>query len=262
MIRIATVLRLPPVPLAQHSRTPLTSGKKMRRHVLLELKNIEKTYAVPSGNPPAAVLRGITLTVGQGETIAITGPSGSGKSTLLNIIGALDKPTSGAVVFNGANLAEMSENRLARIRNEDIGFVFQLHHLLPQCTVLENVLIPTLPLGKKGRYTEFRSRAVDLLRRVELDRHIDYYPAQLSGGERQRVAVVRALINRPGLLLADEPTGSLDQASADSLGRLLMQLNTEQDLTLIVVTHSLELAERMDAVYNLHRGILEKIRQP
>jgi lipoprotein-releasing system ATP-binding protein len=228
--------------------------------VLLELKNIEKNYGAPSGKT-LTVLSNITLDVGQGEAIAVLGPSGSGKSTLLNIIGALDKPTSGSVIFNGMNLAEMTENRLAQIRNTDIGFVFQLHHLLPQCTVLENVLIPTLPLGKRGKSGEFKKRAKELLRRVELESRFDYYPAQLSGGERQRVAVVRALINSPKLLLADEPTGSLDQTSADSLGQLLLQLNKEQNLTLIVVTHSLDLAKRMDAVFHLHNGFLEKYQQ-
>jgi ABC-type lipoprotein export system ATPase subunit len=225
--------------------------------MLLELYDVKKEYETPSGSNPLTVLNGITLSVAQGEAIAVTGPSGSGKSTLLNIIGALDRPTSGSVSLDGMNLAEMSENRLARIRNSDIGFVFQLHHLLPQCTVRENVLIPTLPAGQNNS-GEMKSRAEDLLRRVGLENHLDYFPAQLSGGERQRVAVVRALINRPKLLLADEPTGSLDQVSADGLGRLLLELNREQNLTVIVATHSLDLAKKMDSVYNLHRGMLEK----
>ena len=187
----------------------------------------------------------------------MVGPSGSGKSTLLNIMGALDRPTSGSVIFDGNNLAEMSENELAHIRNTEIGFIFQLHHLLPQCTVLENVLIPTIIHHKKNNYEELRTRAGTLLGKVGLKNHLDYFPAQLSGGERQRVAVVRALINHPKLLLADEPTGSLDQTSANNLGQILIDLNKAENVTLIVVTHSPGLAQMMDIVYNLHNGKLE-----
>jgi ABC-type lipoprotein export system ATPase subunit len=224
--------------------------------MLLELDHIRKEYAAAPGKA-LTVLNGVNLRVARGEAIAITGPSGSGKSTLLNIIGALDRPTAGSVVFDGMNLAEMSENRLAQLRNTGIGFVFQLHHLLPQCTVLENVLIPTLPAGK-NKSGEMKSRAENLLRRVGLENHFEYFPAQLSGGERQRVAVVRALINSPKLLLADEPTGSLDQESADALGSLLLQVKREENLSLIVVTHSPSLARRMDSVYTLRQGVLEK----
>jgi len=225
--------------------------------MLLELDNIYKKYDVPSGKAPLTVLSNISLHIKRGETIAVVGPSGSGKSTLLNIMGALDKPTSGAVIFDGKNLAEMSENELAYIRNTEIGFIFQLHHLLPQCTVLENVLIPTIPQNKKRSNRELQNRAKKLLGEVGLENHFDYFPAQLSGGELQRVAVVRALINRPKLLLADEPTGSLDQTSAHNLGQILIDLNRAENVTLIVVTHSHDLAERMDTVYNLHNRILE-----
>ena len=224
--------------------------------MLLNLKNIGKKYDLPSGKDPLTVLDGVSLRVNRGDAIAVAGPSGSGKSTLLNIMGALDKPTSGSVIFDGNNLAEMSEDELALIRNKEIGFVFQLHHLLPQCTVLENVLIPTIT-RKHNNYEELRSRAEELLRKVELDNHFDYFPARLSGGEQQRVAVVRALINSPKLLLADEPTGSLDQTSADNLGRLLLHINKEDNVTLIVVTHSLDLAGRMDTAYSLSNGKLE-----
>jgi len=225
--------------------------------MLLELKNIEKKYSTLSGKAHVTVLNNISLQVEQGEAIAVVGPSGSGKSTLLNIIGALDKPTSGSVNFDGKNLAAMSEDELADIRNMEIGFIFQLHHLLPQCTVLENVLIPTIPQKKKKNNEEFRNRAKKLLGKVGLENHFDYFPARLSGGEQQRVAVVRALINQPRLVLADEPTGSLDQASADNLGQMLMDLNKSENVTLIVVTHSLVLAKRMDTVYNLQNGRLE-----
>ncbi|MFC1693560.1 ABC transporter ATP-binding protein [Candidatus Latescibacterota bacterium] len=225
--------------------------------MLLDLKNIEKKYDVPSGKEPVTVLNNISLQVEQGEAIAVVGPSGSGKSTLLNIIGTLDKATSGSVNFDGNNLAEMSENELAHIRNMEIGFIFQLHHLLPQCTVLENVLIPAIPQKMKKNYEELRNRAEKLLGEVGLENHFDYFPAQLSGGEQQRVAVVRALINEPKMILADEPTGSLDQTSANNMGQILIDLNKAENVTLIVVTHSHDLAERMDTVYNLYNGRLE-----
>ena len=235
--------------------------------MLLELDNIYKKYDVPSGKAPLTVLSNISLHIERGETIAVDGPSGSGKSTLLNIMGALDKPTSGSVIFDGKNLAEMSENELAYIRNTEIGFIFQLHHLLPQCTVLENVLIPTIPQNKTRSAAESReaqrsnkelqNRAKKLLGEVGLENHFDYFPAQLSGGEQQRVAVVRALINQPKMILADEPTGSLDQTSANNLGQILIDLNKAENVTLIVVTHSHDLAERMDTVYNLYNGRLE-----
>ncbi len=204
------------------------------------------------------ILNNISLQVQQGEAVAVTGPSGSGKSTLLNIIGALDKPGSGTVNFEGENLAAMNENKLTEIRNRKIGFIFQLHHLLPQCTVLENVLIPTLPYNRGKNRADFYNRAVKLLESVGLKKHLDYFPARLSGGEQQRTAVVRALINQPKLILADEPTGSLDQASADNLSRILIDLNKAENVTLIMVTHSEELAGKLDTVYNLKNGKLKR----
>lgn len=224
----------------------------------LELKNISKKYDIPSGQGQTIVLRDISLQIIQGESVAVVGPSGSGKSTLLNIIGALDKPTSGVVIFAGKNLADLDDSTLSRIRNQEIGFVFQLHHLLPQCTVFENVLIPTIPLGMEKKDKDVQERAKNLLERVGLEKHMDYFPAQLSGGEMQRVAVVRALINRPTLVLADEPTGSLDRESSDNLGRLLVKVNKEEETTLITVTHSIEIARLMDKVYRLRDGMLEK----
>ena len=225
--------------------------------MLIELKNIVKEYDVPHGKKSVTVLDSISLQVEQGAAIAVVGPSGSGKSTLLNIIGTLDKPTSGSILFTGKNLANISENELTKIRNMEIGFIFQLHHLLPQLTVLENVLIPTIPWNKENDFEKLTNRAKILLAKVGLENHFDYFPAQLSGGERQRVAVVRALINRPKLILADEPTGSLDQASADTLGQILIDLNRAEATTLLVVTHSLDLAQKMDIVFNLHKGKLE-----
>jgi ABC-type lipoprotein export system ATPase subunit len=224
--------------------------------MLLELKNIEKKFKTPSEKGEITVLKDISLNVAEGEAIAVVGPSGSGKTTLLNIIGSLDKATSGTVNFAGKNLSDLDDVELSKTRNLDIGFVFQLHHLLPQLTVLENVLIPTIPFRSKKESSDAESLAKKLLERVGLQDHFDYFPAQLSGGELQRTAVVRALINKPKLVLADEPTGSLDRESAVNLGQLLVQLNKEEGTTLIVVTHSTELAQLMDKVYNLKNGKL------
>jgi lipoprotein-releasing system ATP-binding protein len=228
--------------------------------MLLELKNIEKKFKTPSGKGEITVLKDISLTVAGGEAIAVVGPSGSGKTTLLNIIGSLDQPTSGIVSFVGKNLADLDDAELSKTRNLDMGFVFQLHHLLPQLTVLENVLIPTIPFRSRKDTNNAEILAKKLLERVGLQAHLDYFPAQLSGGELQRTAVVRSLINKPKLVLADEPTGSLDRESAENLGLLLVQLNKEEGTTLIVVTHSIELAHLMDKVYNLKNGMLEEFR--
>lgn len=210
--------------------------------MLLELARVTKTYAPPEGGTAIEVLRGIDLTIDAGEAVAIVGPSGSGKSTLLNLLSALDVPTGGTVRFNGHDLCTLPEPELARIRNREIGLVFQQHHLLPQCTVLENVLLPTLTNPAELQTDETIRRAQQLLVRVGLCQRTSHRPGQLSGGECQRVAVVRALINRPKLVLADEPTGSLDRESAQNLGRLLFELNREEGVALILVTHSMELA--------------------
>ncbi len=215
--------------------------------MLAELIHVEKTYGT------VEVLADVSLQLAGGEAVAITGPSGSGKSTLLNILGALDLPTRGEVRFNGTNLSQLREVELATLRNRQIGFIFQLHHLLPQCTVLENVLIPTLT----GKSTDAdRSRAAQLLERVGLQHRLTHRPGQLSGGECQRVAVARALINQPKLLLADEPTGSLDHANATALSQLLVELNREKGVALVVVTHSLELAKQLPRVLELRGGVL------
>ncbi len=172
-------------------------------------------------------------------------------------MGALDKPSTGKVVVDGENLAEMNDQQLAEVRNKKIGFVFQLHHLLNQCTVLENVLIPTLATKTKTNPKEIQERAEHLIESVGLKDHLNYRPGQLSGGQRQRVAVVRALINKPGLLLADEPTGSLDRVATDNVIDTLVGLNLEERVTLIVVTHSMRLAECMGRVFELTDGVLE-----
>jgi len=224
---------------------------------LFKLERISKNYGSPDGGKAVSVLHEISLEVAQGESLAIIGPSGSGKSTLLQIIGTLDHPTSGEVFLDGKNLGELDDKQLAAVRNQQIGFVFQSHYLLPQCTVLENVLVPTLASKDKSLVKSAGERAERLLKRVGLAERTTHRPGQLSGGERQRVAVVRALINKPQLLLADEPTGSLDHASAEQLGELLVELNREENVTLIVVTHSRELAKRMNGVMELRDGKLQ-----
>jgi len=214
--------------------------------MLLELSHVAKRYGT------VEVLKEVNLQLAAGEPVAIIGPSGSGKSTLLNIMGALDVPTRGTMSLDGRDLSHLTENELAGIRNRQIGFIFQLHHLLPQCTMLENVLIPTL--ASPG--TDRQERAERLLDRVGLKHRLTHRPGQLSGGECQRVAVVRALINQPKLLLADEPTGSLDHAAATNLGQLLSELNKEEGVALVLVTHSLELARQMPRVLELRDGEL------
>jgi ABC-type lipoprotein export system ATPase subunit len=219
---------------------------------LLQLKNIFREFPSAEGGTPLEVLRGLSMDVARGESIAIVGPSGCGKSTLLNLIGTLDQPTDGAIAFDGRDLIALNDDELALLRNREMGFIFQNHHLLPQCTVMENVLVPTLAHGRATADDEERAR--HLLNRVGLGERLSHRPGQLSGGERQRVAVVRALINQPQLLLADEPTGALDQTTADQLGQLLVELNAEKNLTLITVTHSEKLAARMTRTVELKNG--------
>ncbi len=222
---------------------------------ILELRDVTKHYKLESG-ADVAVLAGISLELRRGESLAIVGPSGCGKSTLLNIIGTLDRPTSGTVLLEGEQLNTFSEDTLANVRNERIGFIFQAHHLLPQCSVLENVLVPTLASKDETRRAGARERGVHLLKRVGLGDRLTHRPGQLSGGERQRVAVVRALINQPRILLADEPTGALDRAAAQELAKLLCELNREENVTLILVTHALDLAGRMQRQFKLENGRL------
>ncbi|HVM47184.1 MAG TPA: ABC transporter ATP-binding protein [Candidatus Acidoferrum sp.] len=223
---------------------------------LLKLAAVSKHYDAPDKGAAVTVLHDISLEVAPGEALAIVGPSGSGKSTLLHIMGTLDRPTSGSVSLGEQDLGALDDRQLAAVRNRKIGFVFQAHYLLPQCTVLENVLVPTLALAEAAGRDGASARAERLLKRVGLGDRTAHRPGQLSGGERQRVAVVRALINQPPLLLADEPTGSLDHSSAEHLGQLLLELNREEGVTLIVVTHSLDLARRMGRVLELKDGRL------
>ncbi len=215
-------------------------------------QNVSKSY--PTAGGELSILRGVNLDLERGEAVAITGPSGSGKSTFLYIAGLLDAPTSGRITLLGETPHEFDTTRQAAFRNRHVGFVFQDHHLLPQCTVLENVLLPTIPAIAKDQAAE--QRAKSLLERVGLSHRLEHRPAQLSGGERQRVAVCRALINQPVLLLADEPTGNLDQSTAETVGTLLLDLNRELQTILICVTHSTELANRFPLRKHLKDGQL------
>ena len=223
--------------------------------MLLEIRNLTKTYRAPDGGDAVDVLRGVDLKMDAGETLAIVGPSGSGKSTILNVLGALDKADSGEVIVDGRDIEKLGKDELAAYRNTTVGFIFQLHHLLPQCTILENVLVPTLAAPKASRGAA-RGRAEELLEAVGLKHRLHHRPGELSGGERQRVAVARALINEPKLLLADEPTGALDRVNAAKLVDLLVEINRTRGVTLIMVTHAPDLAERMKRVMELRDGKL------
>jgi ABC-type lipoprotein export system ATPase subunit len=226
----------------------------------VELDGVSKRYAGAGNGEALSILRDIHLRVRRGESVAIVGPSGSGKTTLLNLLGSLDRPDQGRVILDGMDLARLDERALARTRNAAIGFVFQFHYLLPHLTLFENVLLPSLASDDRTARQRAPERARWFLERVGLKERLHHRPGQLSGGERQRVAVVRALINQPKLLLADEPTGALDHDSARDLGRLLRELNREEGVTLIVVTHSLELAREMQRVFELRNGQL--VEQP
>jgi len=219
----------------------------------LIVRDVCKIYPNPSQD--VVVLDHLNLELNRGENLAIMGPSGAGKSTLLQILGALDTPTSGSIELGGKNPFALNEKEQARFRNEQIGFVFQDHHLLPQWNVLENTLLPALAFGKPT--AAHHDRAAQLLDRVGLKHRMNHLPSQLSGGERERVAVARALLLKPTLVLADEPTGNLDSDNAKIVGELLLEVPKEQDAILIVVTHSRELAQRMSRCLELRRGKLQ-----
>jgi lipoprotein-releasing system ATP-binding protein len=220
---------------------------------VLVVENLTKEYRTPGGALP--ILSGVSLTLKRGDAVAVMGPSGSGKSTLLYILGALDPPTSGSVTLDGRNPFALDERRLATFRNREVGFLFQDHCLLPQCSVLENVLTPTLVARVGDNYDE---RARSLLEEVGLSHRIHHRPAELSGGEKQRAALARALMMRPTLLLCDEPTGNLDQKAADNVASLLLELHRAQETVLVVVTHSDELAARFPLRYKLTEQRLQE----
>jgi lipoprotein-releasing system ATP-binding protein len=220
----------------------------------LVVENLDKDYPTRSG--PLVVLRGINLRLQRGDALAVMGPSGSGKSTLLHILGTLDRPTNGTVSLEGSDPFTLRERELAAFRNRRIGFVFQDHHLLPQLTVLENVLLPTL-VNAESKTDKVEKYARALLERVGLSQRIEHYPAELSGGERQRVAVARALIQKPILLLADEPTGNLDRKNSAAVGELLLELHRQEQNILVVVTHSAELAKTCPRIAEMNDGTLQ-----
>jgi lipoprotein-releasing system ATP-binding protein len=220
----------------------------------LVVENLSKSFA--TRGEPLVVLRDVSLALSAGQNAAILGPSGSGKSTLLFIIGTLDAPSGGSVRLNGIDPLSLAESQLARFRNRHIGFVFQDHYLLPQLTVLENVLIPALADGAPSPETV--TRAKDLLDRVGLAERLEHRPAELSGGERQRVGVARALLLKPAILLADEPTGNLDRKSAAAIGDLMIQMQRQEKTMLLVVTHSLDLAQRFDRRFEIEDGRLQE----
>jgi len=217
----------------------------------LVVEHIRKEFETPER--PLVVLRDVSLTLAPAETIAIMGPSGAGKSTLLNIIGSLDKPTSGRVLLNNLDVSALAGADLARFRSKSIGFVFQDHHLLPQCTAVENVMLPTVPLG---RVEDAPARAKELLDRVGLSDRLHSFPAQLSGGERQRVAIARAMMNHPLLLLCDEPTGNLDHETAQRVASLFVELAKEECVMLLIVTHNLDIAAQFSRCAELRDGTL------
>ncbi len=225
---------------------------------MLEVKSLTKSFS-SGADSRRTILDELNLKVEAGERIAIVGPSGSGKTTLLNMLGALDRPDHGDVLLDGDSVFSKDDRQLAHFRNQSIGFVFQMHHLLPQLNLFENILLPVLAQQAEVD-SSTRERALELTRKLGIDHLLKQKPGQLSGGECQRTAVARALINQPKIVLADEPTGALDQASSNQLAELLLQLNHEEQTCLIVVTHSMELASKMDKIYRLESGKLTQLQ--
>ncbi|MSU22592.1 MAG: ABC transporter ATP-binding protein [Opitutus sp.] len=221
---------------------------------MIDLSRVSKIYESPAG--PITVLRDLDLRVAAGESVAIVGPSGSGKTTLLNLLGALDQPTSGSLTIDGVALGGLDPAAAARFRNRSIGFIFQLHYLLPQCTVLENVLVPRLAGGWDEPVAATRARAETLLEHVGLRDRLTHLPWQLSGGEQLRAAIARALINQPKIILADEPTGSLDPSTGERIADLLLSTNAGAQTALVVVTHNSALAARLATTYQFEQGRL------
>ena len=227
---------------------------------MIEISNLSKSFPSPDGEEAVNVFSGVDLEVEEGSSVAIVGPSGSGKSSLLNIIGLLDKPTGGKLIVDQKDLNQLGKEEVSAYRNQTVGFVFQAHHLLPSCTVIENVMLPGLA-GFGGKITgSLKDRANQLLEEVGLGHRTTHFPGQISGGERQRVAVARSLINQPSVLLADEPTGALDKRNSENLVNLLKELNEEKSLTLVMVTHSAGSASQMKKAYHLDEGSLRQER--
>jgi len=217
----------------------------------LNLEKVTKIYG--TGETQVTALDGVSLEVASGEVVSVVGHSGSGKTTLLNMMGALDRPTSGRIFLEGEEISRIPEHQLYRVRREKIGFIFQSFHLIPTLNALENVLAPTLPLGER----RFEERARELLESVGLGARLPHRPSQLSGGEMQRVAIARALIHEPKLILADEPTGNLDSKTGEEIINLLLRLNKEKGVTLVIVTHEPEIAKRADRTVSIRDGRIE-----
>jgi lipoprotein-releasing system ATP-binding protein len=228
----------------------------MNKEIVLSGTEIHKNFKSESGNGELKILRGVNLDVHQAEISAIIGSSGSGKSTLLHILGGLDQPTSGDVFWHGESLYRHKPDKLAELRNANVGFVFQFHHLLPEFTALENVMMPALIKG--ARFTEAEKRAKELLDRFGMGERLEHRPSQLSGGEQQRVSMARALTNHPSIVLADEPTGNLDEKNTESILSLLFQLREIERVSIVLITHEKEIATRCDTVYSLQNGVLER----
>jgi len=221
---------------------------------VLEARGVQKSFT--QGPVTLEVLQGVMLAVGAADRLAIVGASGSGKTTLLQILGGLDRPTTGQVFVDGQDIHGLNEDARGMLRNRALGFVYQFHHLLPECSALENVSMPLLV--RRTPVAEARDRAKEILDRVGLGGRLDHRPYQLSGGERQRAAVARALVTQPKILLADEPTGNLDGGNAESVFELMLELNRERGTSLVVVTHDMRLADRLDRVYEIQGGILSE----
>ncbi len=222
-----------------------------KKPIILQCKKLTKRY---QGELDVEVLKGVDLTITAGERVAIMGVSGSGKSTLMHLLGGLDKPSSGEVILDGVNIHQINSTRLAQLRNKSLGFIYQSHHLLGEFTVLENAAMPLLIAGLTVK--EAKTRAIALLERVGLGHRIEHKPGELSGGERQRAAIARALINKPSVILADEPTGNLDTKTADSVYQLMLELNQELNISILVVTHDHSLAARMGKVLHMEDGLI------
>ena len=221
---------------------------------VLRADSVSKLYQ--QGTLDVSVLDGINLQIGKGEQIAIVGSSGTGKSTLLHLLAGLDVPTAGTVSLNGRNLSELSESERGKLRNETLGFVYQFHHLLPEFTALENVMIPLMV--RRLPTEQVRNEAVSLLQKVNLSNRLNHKPGELSGGERQRVAIARALIIKPLCLLADEPTGNIDRQNAKTVQDLMVELDRDMNVALVVATHDLQLADAMNKIFRLENGVLKE----
>lgn len=226
----------------------------MSETISISCSNLRKTFS--EGSLQVEVLKGIELTVNQGNCLSIIGSSGCGKSTLLQLLGGLDEPTEGKVTVAGQSMSSLSEQEKSTLRNNTLGFIYQFHHLLPEFSALENVAMPLLIRGEA--IADVKNAASAILERVGLADRLQHKPGELSGGERQRAAIARALVTKPKCILADEPTGNLDEHTAEQVFNVMLELNQEYDVSLLMVTHNLTLARRMDSVYELHDGVLQQ----